>query len=51
MWMQGTICRWGCRELYIGGDAGNHTSVGMQGTICRGGCREPYVGGDAGNHV
>jgi hypothetical protein len=23
--MQGTVRRWGCREPYVGGDAGNRT--------------------------
>ena len=41
----------GCRELYVGGDAGNRMQVGMQGTVCRWGYGEPYVGGDAGNRM
>jgi len=57
--MQGTILggdagnhtRWGCREPYVSGDAGNRMSVGLQGTVHRWGCRELYVGGDAGNHT
>jgi len=39
--MQGTVCRWGCKEPYVGGDAGNHIYVGMQATVRRRGCREP----------
>jgi len=47
--MQGTVHRWGCREPYVGGDAGNLMIVGMKETIRRMGCWEPYVGEDAEN--